>query len=197
MIGIPVLMGLLTTWLTPLWLLGVGAAASLLVLGALYGLAALVAPGLAAFVRMSVREGILLPLLFLIVFLSGFALLATPVVPYRSLLGAVSRIPSVGDEHEVVTVPPGTKDFAIPLFFRPGELQAHKQRQHAAEDEEGEGSHDIAAADNLVIDGRKRAKDTARRAPYVGQDSFELRSVECRISRVRRKRSLAHRMLAI
>jgi ABC-type transport system involved in multi-copper enzyme maturation permease subunit len=117
------LLGVMATWLTPLWLIGLGVAAGLIVLLVAYGLSAALSARLAGFVRMTVREGILYPLLLVSVFLAGLTLLATPLVPYRALLGAVSRIPSVGDHMEEITVPPASKDFPIELPFRVGEVQ--------------------------------------------------------------------------
>jgi hypothetical protein len=111
-----------SVWLTPLWLISVGAACGLVVLLIGYGLAALAAPRLAGFIRMSVSEGILLPLTVLAIFLTAFALFATPVVPYHELLGAVSRIPVVGDKKTEVLIPPATEKLSIPLPFRPVEL---------------------------------------------------------------------------
>ncbi len=117
------LLGVLSTWLTPLWLLGLGIATGLVVLLVCYGLIALVSRKFAEFVSMTVREGILLPLLIAMIFASGFSLVATPLVPYRSLLSAVSRIPAVGDSLVEVTVPATTKYFGFPIPFRPAELK--------------------------------------------------------------------------
>ncbi len=122
------LFGLLSTWVTPVWLVGVGVAAGLAALVILYGAVAAASRRLAAFVNMSVREGILLPLTIAAIFISGVTLLATPLVPYRSLLGAVSRIPAVGDHQVDVSVPPATKDFSIELPFRLNELQGFDLR---------------------------------------------------------------------
>jgi hypothetical protein len=117
------LLGVMSTWMTPLWLLGVGAACGLIVLLVSYGIIALASPRLAEFVRMSVRESILLPILILAICLTGFAILSTPIVPYRGLLASVSRIPAVGDSETDVIVPAATKDLAVPLPFNPAELQ--------------------------------------------------------------------------
>ncbi len=122
------LLGVLSTWLTPVWLMGVGVASGLVALLLLYGVAAAASRRFGAFIRMTVREAILLPLSIAVIFISAFTLLSTPLVPYRSLLGAVSRIPVVGDREEDVTVPGVTKDFLIPLPFRPGELQGFDLR---------------------------------------------------------------------
>ncbi len=124
------LFGVLSTWLTPLWLLGVGVTAGLVVLLLLYGVAAAVSRRFAAFIGMTVREGILLPLSVVVIFLSGLTLLATPLVPYRSLLSAVSRIPVVGDHEEDIEVPATTNGFGFPLPFRVGELQGFELRSN-------------------------------------------------------------------
>lgn len=129
--GHGLLFGTVSVWLTPLWLLSVGVACGLVVLAIAYGMAALASPRLAAFIRMSVAEGILLPLTVLAIFLTAFALLTTPVVPYRELLGAVSRIPVVGDTQTAVTIEPATEKFSIPLEslrVRPVELQGFELR---------------------------------------------------------------------
>jgi ABC-type transport system involved in multi-copper enzyme maturation permease subunit len=104
-------------------LISVGAAGGLAVLAIAYGLIALVSPRFAAFVRMSVTEGILLPLTGLAVFLTAFAILTTPAVPFRELLAAVGRIPAVGDKTTEFTIPPVTEKGTIPLPFSPLEIQ--------------------------------------------------------------------------
>src|SRR5690349_10665848 len=123
MAGSLTLFAVMSTWLTPIWLIGVGAAGGLLVLLAIYGILAAVSRRAAAFIRMTVREGILFPLLLTVTVLAAFSVLVTPVVPYRSLLDAVSRLPVVGAVREEVTVPKVTSGFEIPLFFRSQELQ--------------------------------------------------------------------------
>ena len=114
MAGSGLLLGTLSVWLTPVWLMSLGIAAGLAVLAAAYGITTLVAPRVADFILMSLREGILLPLTIVAAFVSAFALLATPAVPYRELLTAVSRIPQVGDAEVDVTVPAATEDFTFP-----------------------------------------------------------------------------------
>ncbi len=132
-LGFGLLLGTLSVWLTPLWLISVGAACGLVVLAIVYGAVALAAPRLADFIRMSLWEGILFPLTILAIFLTAFALLATPVVPYRELLEAVGRIPVVGAAKSEVTVPPATENFSIPMIpdrFRAVELQGFDLRSN-------------------------------------------------------------------
>jgi hypothetical protein len=118
------LLGTLSVWITPLWLMSLGVAAGLGVLALAYGATALAAPKFAAFIRMSLREGILFPLTLVATFLAAFAVLATPVVPYRELLKAVSRIPQVGYHETDQIVPPVSEKFSFkPPFERQDELQ--------------------------------------------------------------------------
>jgi hypothetical protein len=116
--GNGLLLGALSDWVTPVWLISLGVAAGFAILAIAYGITDLVAPRVGAFIRMSLREGILFPLTIVVAFVSAFALLATPVVPYRDLLAAVSRIPYVGYAQTEVTVPKVTENFSIPVPFK-------------------------------------------------------------------------------
>ena len=75
-------------------------------------------------VPITIKEGLLLPLFYLALVLAGVAVLGLAVVPYRPLLTAAARLPSVGTVPSTVTIPPTTPDMSVPLFFRPAELQA-------------------------------------------------------------------------
>ncbi len=125
------LFGVLTTWLTPMWLLSVGVALGLVVLLVVYGGCAAVNRPLAAVVSSTLREGILLPIMCLAVLLSGLALLpplldllGRSIVPTQTLMRSVMRIGSVGAADEEVTVPALTRDFPIDLKFRPTEIRS-------------------------------------------------------------------------
>jgi ABC-type transport system involved in multi-copper enzyme maturation permease subunit len=117
MIGSSVLViGLVVTWVTPLWLVSIGVALGVAVLGALYGVLCLVSPRLAEGASTSVREGILLPIFYLALFLTTFAaagLFLVPDMPYRALLGAVARLAHVGPAEIQIVVPPSTRDFKL------------------------------------------------------------------------------------
>jgi ABC-type transport system involved in multi-copper enzyme maturation permease subunit len=108
--------GLLVTWLTPIWLLSVGTALGVVVLAVLYGIARLVSPRLAEIASSSVREGVLLPIFYLVIFLTAFAAVGVflvPEIPYPALIGAVSRIAAVGPADYEIVVPPATRDFEL------------------------------------------------------------------------------------
>jgi ABC-type transport system involved in multi-copper enzyme maturation permease subunit len=117
MLGSPVLiLGLLHTWLTPFWLLCVGIGFGVALLAVVYGALFLVWRPAADFVTASVREGILLPLFYLSLFLTGFAVLApllVPGLPFFTVARSVNRISSVGKQSWEFTIPPESTDHKL------------------------------------------------------------------------------------
>ena len=98
-LGSFLVLGMVVTWTTPIWLLSVGVALGAAVLAAAYGILFLVSRRAAEAAVAGVREGVLLPIFYLVVVLSGFALLGPlviPSLPYSPLISAVSRISAVG-----------------------------------------------------------------------------------------------------
>src|ERR1700676_3355410 len=94
--GGTMLFGVLSTWVTPTWLLGAGAALGLLVLAIAYGLVRLTSVRLAAFLDDSLREGFLKPVLILAAVMATLALVSSPAVPVRDLLRSLVRLPTAG-----------------------------------------------------------------------------------------------------
>jgi ABC-type transport system involved in multi-copper enzyme maturation permease subunit len=108
--------GLLVTWITPVWLLSAGVALGVAVLAVAFGVLWLVSRRRAADVVANVRSGVLLPIFYLAMFLTAFALVGVflvPDMPARSLLGSVTRINSVGRAETVIEVPKSVKDFEV------------------------------------------------------------------------------------
>ncbi len=129
MFGMPVLvLGLLHTWLTPFWLLSVGVAAGVVTLAILYGVLFLAWRPAADFLVASVREGILLPLFYLALFLTGFAVLGTfliPALPYRTVATSIARLPNVGTRSWDFEIPAETTDYKLEkLHLRLPELKS-------------------------------------------------------------------------
>ncbi len=118
------LLGLASTWLTPLWLFGLGAVLFLVGLALVYGVLKLVAPRGAAALVDGIREGMLLPVFYLTLLLAAFSVVGLISVPFRPLLAAALRIPTAGAHTRTVEVPAATHAFEIPIDFRPSELQA-------------------------------------------------------------------------
>jgi len=110
------LFGLLVTWATPVWLLSAGVALGVIVLALAYGVLLLVSREAAEWVVTSVREGILLPIFYLSIALSVFAVAGAfliPNLPYRDLLASVPRISAVGLRVFEIEIPASTADFKL------------------------------------------------------------------------------------
>ncbi len=118
-----------TSWLTPLWLIGVGALAALVVLGVLWGLLFLIRPAAAREVPLILAEGVLLPITWLVVGVAGFGLVGALLVqqPF-SLLASVPRLPfSQARDLQVVVPPAGQgasadEPFPVAVDFAGNEL---------------------------------------------------------------------------
>lgn len=120
-------LGLMITWLTPLWLLSVGATLFGVALAVLYGILKLAAPRAARVLEDGIREGILLPVVFLVCLLSALTVVGLTIVSFKPLVAAVLRIPATGPYDLEVQVPPLQHAYSIPLEklnFRPIELQS-------------------------------------------------------------------------
>jgi ABC-type transport system involved in multi-copper enzyme maturation permease subunit len=78
-------MGGASTWLTPLWLVGVGLVVGLAALTALGWLLRLAAPKVAAIAWTTSKEAMSQPLFYLLVTIGVFGLILFPFVPYNTL----------------------------------------------------------------------------------------------------------------
>ena len=98
----------LTTWLTTIWLIGVGMLLGLGVLLLLWGLLFLVRRKAAAEVTLGITEGVLLPLTFIVVFTAAFGIVGAffardPI----TILQSIPRLPYAGQQTVVTTIPAG------------------------------------------------------------------------------------------
>jgi ABC-type transport system involved in multi-copper enzyme maturation permease subunit len=128
--------GLMVTWITPLWLISVGIAAGTLLVAIAFGILWLVSRERALALAAGVRESILLPLTYLALFLTAFAVLAlvlVPGIPYRSLLGAVSRIAAVGTMDREYAVGPSEIDQKLDVENRGGPLRQNELTEFTIE----------------------------------------------------------------
>ncbi len=123
----PILLGLgkLELWLTPVWLLSVGATAGLVVLLVLYGLLWVVSRNAAAAVPRIIRESVLQYVSYLVLTFVGVGLLLTPMMPSGQLVSSLRRLPYVRSFETTVTVPARTDDFDVPVTFLADELQRY------------------------------------------------------------------------
>jgi len=115
----------LTIWLTPIWLLAVGATLGALVLVIVWGLCWLFNRRLARSIQETVGEGILLPMSYTLVALAALAVVASPTMPFERMFSSLQRLPHVGSQNFEVTVDPRTSDKEVQLAFRVDELQSY------------------------------------------------------------------------
>lgn len=135
----------LSIWLTPIWLLAVGATIGTLILLAAWGLCWIFNRKLASAIFDSINEGILLPISYTLIALAALFLIASPTMPYDRMLSSLQRLSAVGTTAFEVTVEPQTSDFPVELDFRVDELQSYiinSDQEIAVSTEEGKGYAD-------------------------------------------------------
>src|SRR5688500_341447 len=116
------LFGVLSTWLTPYWLLAAGVLVAMVVLGIAYGALRLISRRTALSIDSSPREGFLLPVLVLGAVLSVFAIAVAFVVPFEPLVRSVTRLAAVTTERTTVEVPADAKNLEVDLRVVPAEV---------------------------------------------------------------------------
>lgn len=117
------ILGQFTIWLTPIWLLAVGATLGLLVLSAVYGMVWLISRQRAESLRLTVAEGVLQPVLFVGMLMAGFAVLAAQSMPVTQMWNSVTRVTAVGPGRAEETVPQEVSDHPVEVVFRARELK--------------------------------------------------------------------------
>jgi ABC-type transport system involved in multi-copper enzyme maturation permease subunit len=113
----------LSVWLTPLWLLGLGATIGSLVLLIVWGLVWAGRSQWGRAILATIQESILLPVSYALIALAVFVVTASPLMPLERMWTSLTRLPNVGPLAFEVTVPPETTDFEVPLSVRVDELQ--------------------------------------------------------------------------
>jgi ABC-type transport system involved in multi-copper enzyme maturation permease subunit len=117
--------GNLSFWLTPLWFLSVGVTLGAAVMVVLYGLLWVVSRSTAATVLRTVKESVLNWISYVVLVYVALFLITTPMMPWRSMVDSVRRLPYVGTSQVTVSVPPRTDDFEVSVAFQSDELQRY------------------------------------------------------------------------
>ncbi len=159
----------LAVWLTPIWLLSVGATIGTLILLAAWGLCWIVNRKVALTIYDTVNEGILLPISYALIALAALFLIATPMMPYQRMLASLQRVGAVGDKTFEVTVEPRTSDQAVELDFRLDELQRFSissEQEIAIATEEGKGYTDPL----LVVEDTEYAWEPGSNTPRAFEE---------------------------
>lgn len=118
----------LSIWLTPLWLLAVGATIGTLILLAFWAISWLLNRRFARSLQSTVSEGILLPISYTLVALAVLVAIASPTMPFGRMVASLQRLQDVGTNTFEVTVEPRTKDKAVEIGFRVDELDSYTIR---------------------------------------------------------------------
>jgi ABC-type transport system involved in multi-copper enzyme maturation permease subunit len=119
------LLGNLLLWLTPIWMLSVGVTIGALVLLALYGVLFVISRRAAEAVPRLIREGVLLPISYLVLVFVAFCLLGLPTMPAGSVVASLKRLPAVGTHQVTTSIPAHGEDIEVPVDFRASELQRY------------------------------------------------------------------------
>jgi len=138
------LVGLLTTWLTPIWILSVGIAAGLVLLLIVFGLIYVVSPQNGARILSILGDGTMQYVLYCALFLSGFALVAAVQMPVERVANSLARMTVAEQIEREITVPPLTERQELDISFRGAELQSY----------ELESTHDLILG--ASVDGQYR-----------------------------------------
>ncbi len=118
----------LSIWLTPIWLLAVGATLGTLFLLAAWALCWLFNRRLARSIQETVSEGVLLPISYTLIALAALVAIAGPTMPFGRVVSSLQRMSQVGPQTFEVVVEPRTSekpDTTVPLAFRIDELQSY------------------------------------------------------------------------
>jgi ABC-type transport system involved in multi-copper enzyme maturation permease subunit len=117
--------GNLSIWLTPIWILSLGVAAGAVILVVLYGLLWIVSRPAAEAALRIVRESVLQWVSYVVGALVMFAILVTPIMPWRDVVHSLGRLAYVGPSEATVEVPARTDDFEVEVRFEADELQSY------------------------------------------------------------------------
>ncbi|MEM8944169.1 MAG: ABC transporter permease subunit [Planctomycetota bacterium] len=135
----------LAIWLTPIWLLAIGATIGSIILLAAWGLCWLVNRPLARSIQSTASEGILLLVSYVLIALAALVLIASPTMPWKRMVASLQRVTEAGAVDFEVTVDAQTPDFEVELPFRIDELQSYtinSEQEIAVTVEKGKGYSD-------------------------------------------------------
>ncbi|MCI0491395.1 MAG: ABC transporter permease [Planctomycetes bacterium] len=121
----PILLGNLTIWLTPVWLLSVGVAIGAVILLLLSGLLWVISRPAANAVPRFIQESVLQPISYIVMAFVLFAVLGGMMMPVGPVLESLRRLPQVGSSTQTVTIPAHQDDFQVSIRFRSDELQGY------------------------------------------------------------------------
>jgi ABC-type transport system involved in multi-copper enzyme maturation permease subunit len=161
----------LSNWLTPVWLLSLGALVGLILLagigGVLAGLAVL--PGMPGWYKrqvaelpLAVREGVLWPLLWIIVAFAAFGIFGALFVKHRAeLFQALTRLHAAGDVVIETQIPPTPRDAEGDVDWTKATVVPVGQRSREIRRMELTGTEDLSIAVEPYRPEQARERTTA------------------------------------
>lgn len=116
------LLGQVSVWLTPFWLISVGVTLGVVVLALLLGVTRLFSAQTANTALTTISEGVLRPISFVALGMALFALAASTMMPVGQAWTSFQRFTVVGETKIPVEVPKETRDYPVDVEFRSSEL---------------------------------------------------------------------------
>jgi ABC-type transport system involved in multi-copper enzyme maturation permease subunit len=111
-------------WLTPIWILGVGALVALILLISFWGLLSLFSRRSAREAYLAIREGVLWPILWTVITFAAFGVLGTPLALNQGgVFRSLCRLPFVGTTVYRFEIPANAEDEQLAVRFRRSELK--------------------------------------------------------------------------
>ncbi|MEO0532207.1 MAG: hypothetical protein AAF266_16800, partial [Planctomycetota bacterium] len=125
---IPMLLPLATLklWLTPLWMLSLGATLGLLVLALLYVVLLAVNRKAAEAAWKAISESVLIWVLYVAIAMVGLVVFAFPQMPAKEVFESLQRLPSMGTRTVEVTLEPRSLDVEVAAPMVAEEVQSYR-----------------------------------------------------------------------
>lgn len=157
--------------LTSPWLLSLGVTTAVVVLAIVYGIIRLVSRRGTEMIHQAIGDGLLTPLAYVAFAFVLLTLGATATMPWRETLESLQRLPVVGPETVVATIPVGEEDFEVTVDFWADELQQytiHSDQDLRIATEPGRA---FEAPDFTIEAGAPLKWDPTKKYPRVFQET--------------------------
>jgi ABC-type transport system involved in multi-copper enzyme maturation permease subunit len=144
----------MSIWLTPVWILGVGALGGLVVLLLFWAMLAVVSRRAAHEAYLSVREGALRPILWTIITFSAFAVLGAPLaLNQKAILSSLWRLPFTRPQTHRFEIPANAEDHKLPVRIRRSEVKVLQLDSEASLSVAGRPLDQVESGSTIEITG--------------------------------------------
>jgi hypothetical protein len=169
----------MSIWITPVWILGVGALVGLIILLVLWGLLAAFSRRAAREAYLRVREGALRPVLWTIISFSAFGLLGAPLaLNQQAILASVWRLPFARPLSYRFEIPANAENHRLSVSFRRSEVKVLRLESEASLSVAGQPLDTVGSGETIEITGG--TPPTGGSTPAVCRIRFQMkRSLTC------------------